>query len=74
MHELSDSDPLLRRGAGIRHVGRALTVGNLGAVADSVAEAHELFAKTSATLADIKRRIAYLEKYKDEHARWGRRA
>jgi hypothetical protein len=59
MHIISDDDPLFRQS--VRHVGKALTVGNLAAVADSVAESRELFWKTEARLkadiADLSRRI-----------------
>jgi hypothetical protein len=59
MHIISDDDPLFRQS--VRHVGKALTVGNLAAVADSVAESRELFWKTEARLkadiADLAQRI-----------------
>ena len=50
-----------------------LTTGAIGKLANAAAEARNLISKTTATLADLERRIAYLEKNRDEHARWGRR-
>jgi hypothetical protein len=54
--------------------GATITTGAIRKLSDAAAEAHEAIAKTKSTLADLERRIAYLERNKDEHARWGRRA
>ena len=51
-----------------------LTTGAIGKLANAAAEARNLISKTTATLADLERRIAYLERNKDEHDSWGRRA
>jgi hypothetical protein len=63
MHETKDDD--WRQPAGIRHVGKALAIGNLSAVSDAIAETTERFWKTEAklkeTLADLSARIDHLE-------------
>ena len=50
MHIISDDDPLLR---GARHVGKALTIGNLAALADDTAELHQRLAKLQANVVTL---------------------
>jgi hypothetical protein len=52
VHILPDNDPLLlRQSAGTRFVGKALTIGNINAIADSIAD-------TRADLATLETKIA----------------
>jgi hypothetical protein len=65
MHIISDDDPLLR---GARHVGKALTIGNLSAVADGLADTRAIIARSEAALAKLEAAVYGLNKRGDDQA------